>query len=89
MRLRLLLALAGLGAAAGHSLGAAAPAPLTLGDALVRTSDGQTLVTAPGWALRGFQRAVTPASSPRDCAAACTARPDCQWANFCPVKVRG
>ena len=88
MKLRLLLALAGLGAAVGHSLDPTAPAPLTPDDALLKTVDGQTLVTAPGWALRGTQRAVTPASSPLDCAAACTARPDCQWANFCPVEVR-
>ena len=89
MRLPLILALTVLGAAVAHSLGAAAPAPLTLSDALLTTKDGKALVTAPGWALRGTQRAVTPASSPLDCAAACAARPDCQWANFCPVEVRG
>lgn len=82
----LLLALAGLGAAAG----AATPSPLTLSDALLKFSSGQTLVTAPGWALQGTLKGASPAgaSSPQDCATVCSGTPGCLWANFCSLEVR-
>ena len=83
-QLVLLLALAGLGAAAA----AAVPGPLALGDALLTSSGDQTLVTAPSWALQGTPTGGTHASSPRDCAAACSGNPGCLWANFCAVQVR-
>ncbi len=85
MRLRLLLALAGLGAVVGA---AAAPHPLSLLDAVLTSSNGLTIVSAPGWALLGVARGVTPAGSLSGCAAACAGSQACQWANFCSEKVR-
>lgn len=74
-----------VGAAAGSS---PMTQPLTLEDALLRSSDGSTVVSAPGWALQGAPSRTVPANNSQDCAAACLASPGCGWANFCQDEVR-